>query len=212
MISDNKKGNPNHDELGRFTSDGNNSSAQDKLAEMGFGPSKHEKLRAELETGDYVNIDNGLSLDDFDMVDYGPEYSGYEDLAIDARKNSDGEYEVYLYREDENGPLEGEYPEDNDPTYVFNSFEEFAEFIDNGYKEVEKPENNGGNSGSEEKPKSSEELREEFKKAADDFLHHKGSFSIADRLYDEWLKAREREGKDNSFDPTWKNKFRKKGE
>ena len=213
MISNNNKGNPNHDENGRFTSGDNashgkiqkpindkevkyNADVRQKLAAMGFGPSKNEQLRAELEKGDYVNIDNGLSLDDFDMVDYGPEYSGYEDLAIDARKNSDGEYEVYFYREDENGPLEGEYPEDNDPTYVFNSFEELQAFIDNGYKEVEKSENNDGNGSSEEKPKSSKQLGEEYKKAVEDWEHKGGSFAKAERIYDEWKKAMKKEGKE----------------
>lgn len=153
------KGNPNHDENGRFTSGSNashgktqnpindkevkyNADVQQKLAAMGFGPDKEnknvnqsesEKLKTELESGDFVDIVHG-----FEPSDYGYDAGGLISVGMDALKTPDGKYEVYVYLEGEDGPLDGYEPAYNEPRYVFNSFDELQAFIDNGYKEKEK--------------------------------------------------------------------------
>lgn len=81
MISNNNKGNPNHDENGRFTSDGNASagkrnntykqnSFEDKMAKMGFGENK--------EKPNFPSIKfNGLTSDEQQAQGIGTDEEGF---------------------------------------------------------------------------------------------------------------------------------------
>ena len=42
-----------------------------------------------------------------------------------------------MYPETENGPATGYEPEDNEPTYTFDTFDDMKAFIENGYQESE---------------------------------------------------------------------------
>ena len=96
----------------------------------------YNSISQELDKGDMINLDAGLL-----PYEYGFETNGYEDLAVDAYKNPEtGKYEVYMYPETENGPKSGYYPDETGPAYEFDSFEDLKAFIENGYKEVEKPQ------------------------------------------------------------------------
>lgn len=90
-----------------------------------------DSLSKELDSGKTVNIDAGLL-----PYEHGFETSGNEDLAIDARKNEDGKYDLYMYPETENGPVSG-YEE---PAYTFDTFDELKSFVENGYKRNETDE------------------------------------------------------------------------
>lgn len=90
-----------------------------------------DSLSKELDSGEMVNIDAGLL-----PYEHGFETSGNEDLAIDARKNEDGKYDLYMYPETENGPVSG-YEE---PAYTFDTFDELKSFVENGYKRNETDE------------------------------------------------------------------------
>ena len=90
-----------------------------------------DSLSKELDSGKTVNIDAGLL-----PYEHGFETSGNEDLAIDARKNEDGKYDLYMYPETENGPVSG-YEE---PAYTFDTFDELKSFVENGYKQSEQSE------------------------------------------------------------------------
>lgn len=103
------------------------------VGEEETGEEKDDPLFSELEKGDYVNIDSGLL-----PYEHGIESSGSEDLAVDARKTPEGKYEVYMYLETEDGPVAGMEPTDNEPNYVFDSYDELKEFIDGGYKMTSK--------------------------------------------------------------------------
>lgn len=94
-----------------------------------------QRIAKELDEGEPVILNSELLT----PSDYGfddsddPQYTGYEDLAVEARKTDDGKYDVWLYRENQDGPMPGEYPEDNEPTYTFDTFEELKEFMDNDF-------------------------------------------------------------------------------
>lgn len=88
----------------------------------------YDSLSKKLDSGETVNIDAGLL-----PYEHGFETSGNEDLAIDARKNEDGKYDLYMYPETENGPVSG-YEE---PAYTFDTFDELKSFVENGYKRNE---------------------------------------------------------------------------
>lgn len=92
----------------------------------------YDRLKSELESGDWTNITAGLVPSDYGIHNYGPDYSGYEDLVIDAKK-VDGKYNVYFYLETQNGPVEGEEPDEDYPTYEFDTFEQLKDFINSDY-------------------------------------------------------------------------------
>lgn len=93
----------------------------------------YDSLSKKLDSGDWVNLDAGLL-----PYEYGVETNGYEDLAVDARKNPEtGKYEVFMYPETEDGPVEE--PDENYPNYEFDSFDDLKAFMENNYKKVEKP-------------------------------------------------------------------------
>ena len=93
----------------------------------------YDRLSQELDKGDMINLDAGLL-----PYEYGFETNGHEDLAVDARKNPEtGKYEVFMYPETENGPVEE--PDENYPDYEFDSFDDLKAFMENNYKKVETP-------------------------------------------------------------------------
>ena len=102
----------------------NNVSKEEQPKAEGFD---YDSLSKSLDSGEFVNLDAGLL-----PYEYGYQTNGYEDLAVDARKNQDGKYEVYMYLETENGPVNE--PDENEPNYVFDTFDELKAFIENGYK------------------------------------------------------------------------------
>ena len=93
----------------------------------------YDRLSKELDSGNMTNLDGGLL-----PYEYGFDTNGHEDLAVDARKNPEtGKYEVFMYPETENGPVEE--PDENYPDYEFDSFDDLKAFMENNYKKVEKP-------------------------------------------------------------------------
>ena len=89
----------------------------------------YDSLSKELDGGKFVNIDAGLT-----PYEYGFETNGYEDLAIDARKNpKTGKYELFMYTETENGPVDE--PDESYPDHTFDTFDDLKAFIESGYKE-----------------------------------------------------------------------------
>lgn len=96
----------------------------------------YDSLSKELDGGEYINLDAGLL-----PYEHGFETNGHEDLAVDARKNPEtGKYEVFMYPETENGPVSGYEPDSNEPTHVFDTFEDLKAFVENGYKKSEDQE------------------------------------------------------------------------
>ena len=71
-----------------------------------------------------------------------------------------------MYPETENGPVSGYEPESNEPTYEFDTFDDLKAFMENGYKEVEKPQwDPANNPGSAVTSKELEEfVKEQMKK------------------------------------------------
>lgn len=126
-----KKIKDEHDqaEFAEFDSEGNYHGKTESLKE----DYNYDQLKTELESGDWANVDAGLAPSDYDIFEYGPEYSGYEDLVIDAKKVGD-KYNVYFYLETENGPVDE--PDEEYPTYEFDTFDELKAFIENDYRKT----------------------------------------------------------------------------
>ena len=96
----------------------------------------YDRLAQELDSGEWTGLDANLIGSDYGYNNLNEN----QNLAADARKNPEtGKYEVSIYPVSENGPLPGYEPEENEPTYEFDSFDDLKAFMENGYKKVEQP-------------------------------------------------------------------------
>ena len=143
------KGNPNHDEKGRFTS-----SSQDKIRKLGFNDDK-QVIKDLASHFDYDKTDKSVSEEDF----------------VKNILKDDDFKRLYELRQKylEDGALSESEMADYD--YIVGKYRNY------------------------QKAKTSQQLGEEYKKAVEDWKHKGGSFMKAEQIYEEWLKARKREGK-----------------
>lgn len=97
----------------------------------------YDRLAQELDSGEWTGLDADLIGSDYGYNNLNEN----QNLAADARKNPEtGKYEVSIYPVSENGPLPGYEPEENEPTYEFDTFDDLKAFMENGYKKQETPQ------------------------------------------------------------------------